>query len=409
MEITVIGAGIIGQCIAHRLAGAGHAIRIIAPHNAPHMASTGNASTIASYAVDPVGTPDMLRDSPRLLLNTESPFALHRPSMLRLVPWLARFLRQSLPGAAQRNRAALAELLQGVNADWSALAAQIGGSDLLRSVGAAYAFDTDTAMEAARPGLERRAAHGVRVEMLDRAALEALEPGLPKGRFAGGAFFADTVSMRDPGEMLARVRAATQAERLDAHVTTLQPRESAGWDITLNTGQVFSSEAVVVASGAWSGKLLTPLGLKLPLTAERGYHLEFEMEDAAQPLTRPVCPITHGFYFSPLNGRLRAAGTVELGGIDAPPTARRWERLEAGVRSVYPDLPPPSARWMGLRPSMPDSLPVIGLARPGLALAFGHGHIGLTLAPKTAELIEAAFDGAEMPAPVSPERYLGRP
>lgn len=405
MEITVIGSGYIGLSIAHRLMGKGHDVRIIVPEDQSHMASTGNASTIASYAIEPVGTPDILRDIPRLLLSTESPFALHRPSMLSLTPWLVRFLRQSLPGAARNNRDALIALLDGVNADWRAFTAGFGAEHMLRPLGAMYAFDTLEAMEKTRPGLERRRELGVDLELVDQATFEAMEPGLPKGRFAGGALFKDVIALTDPGAVLNKLDAATQVERVIAKATALR-QDGAGWHIDLSIGETLTSEAVVVAAGAWSRKLLTPLGLNIPLTTERGYHLEFDMPLDMQPLTRPVCPLTHGFYFTPLEGRLRAAGTVELGGVDAPPTPRRWERLEAGVRSVFPDLPPVSRKWMGLRPSMPDSLPVIGMARPGLALAFGHGHIGVTLAPKTAELIERALMGEEMPASVSPARSL---
>jgi D-hydroxyproline dehydrogenase len=112
----------------------------------------------------------------------------------------------------------------------------------------------------------------------------------------------------------------------------------------------------------------------------------------------------------PMAGRLRAAGTVELGGRDAPPSPHRWDRIEAGVRAIFPDLPPPTRRWMGLRPSLPDSLPVIGPAprAPDAIFAFGHGHLGLTLAPRTAamvaDLVAGRRAGIEL-APYSATRF----
>ncbi|MCW1934434.1 NAD(P)/FAD-dependent oxidoreductase [Pararhodobacter zhoushanensis] len=400
MQIAVVGAGIIGLTIAHRLAEEGHGVLVIAREGQPHCASTGNAGTIATYAVDPVGTPDVLRDLPRLLFNSDSPLAIHRPSALGLVPWLLRFARQSLPGRAQANRQALAGLLAGADADWRALAAAVGGADLLQDRGALYAYDTPEALAGAQVGMARRRGLGVAVDMLGAEALQALEPSLPEGRFAGAALFPGTIWLTDPATMLARI-AAAGAERLTARVTALEP-VGAGWRIGLATGEAVEAGAVVLAAGAWSASLLRPLGIRVPLTAERGYHLEF---DGMVPLTRPFCPASRGFYFTPMQGRLRAAGTVELGGIDAPPSPHRWDRLEDAARSVFPDLPPPSRRWMGLRPSIPDSLPVVGTARKGLVLAFGHGHIGLTLAPKTAELVSRALDGeAPLPA-LSPARF----
>jgi len=404
MEVAVVGAGLIGLTIAHRLMAEGHTVTVIAPLDAPHMASTGNAGTVAGYAVDPVGTPEVLRDLPRLLFDRASPLALHRPSALALTPWLLRFLAQSRPAAAQRNRLALAELLKGVDSDWRALAASVGGADLIRDRGALYAYDSLQALKAARPGLDRRRALGAPVEILDATALQDLEPALPPGRFAGAALFPGTLWFTDPAQMLALIRAACPAPHLDARVTALRPR-GAGWSLTLDTGETLGVEAVVVAAGAWSTRLLRPLGLKIPLDTERGYHLEFDPPEGASPLTRPLCPTSRGFYFTPMQGRLRAAGTVELGGTDAPPSPHRWARLEIGARSVFPDLPPPARRWMGLRPSIPDSLPVIGTARPGLILAFGHGHIGLTLAPRTAALVSDALKGHDTPQATSPHRF----
>lgn len=404
MQIAVVGAGIIGLTAARRLAVGGHDVIAVAPVAEAHMASTGNAGTVAAYAVDPVGTPEVLRALPRLLLDAGSPLAIHRPSALALAPWLARFLRQCLPVAAARNRAVLADLLTGVSDDWRALAAEVGGTALLRERGALYAYDTPEAVAQARASLDRRRALGVPIEILDAGALQALEPGLAPGRFAGAALFPGTLWMTDPATMLARIAAPLAPHRHFARVIGLAPR-GAGWRLTLDTGEGVDAEAVVLAAGAWSARLLRPLGHCIPLTTERGYHLEFDLPDAAQPLSRPLCPTRHGFYFTPMDGRLRAAGTVELGGVDAPPSGHRWARLESAARGVFPDLPPPARRWMGLRPSMPDSLPVIGAVRRGLVLAFGHGHIGLTLAPRTAALVEDALLGRPTPAALHPGRF----
>ncbi|MCA2012823.1 FAD-binding oxidoreductase [Cereibacter sphaeroides] len=400
MQIAVVGAGIIGLTTAHRLALEGHDVMVIAPAEEPHHASTGNAGTIATYALDPVGTPGVLRDAPNLLLNPDSPLAIHRPSALSLVPWLLRFARQSLPASAQRNRQALAGIALDADTRWRALIAALGLDALLHDRGALYAYDSPQALARGAEAMKARQALGAAVEMLDAPALHALEPALPEGRFAGAALFPGTLWLDDPAAVLTRLAASTRAHRIDARALSLTPKPQ-GWQIDTDRGP-FSAEAVVLAAGAWSAPLLRPLGVKIPLTAERGYHLEF---DGIEPLTRPTCPVAKGFYFTPMKGRLRAAGTVELGRIGAAPSPHRWEKLEQGVRSVFPDLPPPSRRWMGLRPSIPDSLPVVGTALPGLICAFGHGHIGLTLAPLTAELVSRALEG-EAPQPaLSPHRF----
>ena len=150
-----------------------------------------------------------------------------------------------------------------------------------------------------------------------------------------------------------------------------------------------SARTVVIAAGAQSGRLAAQVGDPVSLATERGYHVEYDMP--LQPVARPVCPTEHGFYFCPMRGRLRVAGLVELGSLTAPPNQRLVESMMANARRIFPDLGAPSRTWLGFRPSMPDSVPVIRPSSGGrdIILAFGHGHIGLTLAPHTARLVSA--------------------
>jgi D-amino-acid dehydrogenase len=169
-----------------------------------------------------------------------------------------------------------------------------------------------------------------------------------------------------------------------------------------------TARRVVVAAGAHSRALAAMAGDRVPLDTERGYHVEWDMP--APPVTRPTSLVARGLYLCPMAGRLRVAGTVELGGIAAPPSPHRWAVLERGARVVMPGLGPPDRRWMGLRPSMPDSLPVIGASRggPEVIHAFGHGHLGVTLAPVTAAAVAALVAGRAPPvdlAPLAPGRF----
>jgi glycine/D-amino acid oxidase-like deaminating enzyme len=140
----------------------------------------------------------------------------------------------------------------------------------------------------------------------------------------------------------------------------------------------------------------------VPLDTERGYHVEFDMD--VPPVSRPVCPTSRGFYLVPMTGRLRVAGTVELGGLSAPADPRRIALLERGTRDIFPDLGKPDRTWLGFRPSMPDSVPVIRPSRAGndIVLAFGHGHLGLTLAPVTARMVSAIIAGRSRSAQTFP-------
>jgi D-amino-acid dehydrogenase len=201
------------------------------------------------------------------------------------------------------------------------------------------------------------------------------------------------------GLLAAAVRAAG-AEIVAARVERLEP--ASGGVAVKGRGFLRMARQVVVAAGAHSRALAAMAGARVPLDTERGYHLEF---DGISPVTRPTCATAPGFYLCPMAGRLRVAGTVELGGLRAPPSAHRTDRLLQGARRIFPQLPEPSRAWMGFRPSIPDSLPVIGPARePRVILAFGHGHLGVTLAPRTAEAVADFAAGRDPGAALVPCR-----
>ena len=404
-EIAIIGAGVIGLAIAEALLAEGRSVVLVDPGPPGGGASYGNAGTIADYAVLPVGTPDVLRNLPSLLLNRNSPLAIRHAALLSLAPWLLRFARQSLPGAAARNAGAVAALVADARPRWEALADRIGGSDLLRHRGCLYVYETMAGYRGAKGELAGKRSFGVTVEALTPAELAAMEPGLP-AMPGGAAFFPDAVSMVDPGAMMHRLVAvvAKGAQIVTARAERIS--RDAGGVMVEGPGLRLRARRVVIAAGAHSKPLARMAGDRVPLDTERGYHLEWDME--VPLLQRPVCPTARGFYLCPMAGRLRAVGTVELGGF-APPSAHRLARLESGARALFPDLGPVARTWMGFRPSMPDSLPVIGLSAKGAEVihAYGHGHIGLTLAPVTGAIVADLVAGRPPAVEMAPYR-VGR-
>lgn len=406
-EVAVVGAGVIGLAVALRLASESREVVLLDPEPPGSGASYGNAGTIADYAVQPVGTPAVLKALPSLLFDRDSPLSIRRAALPSLAPWLLRFARQSLPGPARRNAAALAELLADAGPLWRELAAAVGGTGLLREKGCLYLYDRPQAVRAAAADLAFRRSVGVTVEALSAAEVAALEPKLPP--VAGGALFPGAVFLTDPGAMMARLSAAAEAAGVRLVAARAERLERQGDGVVLTgPGLHLTARRAVVAAGARSRGLARQAGDRVPLDTERGYHAEWDMD--APLLSRPAAAVARGFYLCPMAGRLRAAGTVELGGIDAPPSPHRIARLAEGARAVFPGLGPPDRTWMGLRPSMPDSLPVVGASRGGDAVihAFGHGHIGLTLAPATARIVADLVAGRTPPAaalPCSPRRF----
>lgn len=400
-DIAILGAGVIGLATALRLAAEGRSVLLIDPDPPGMGASYGNAGTIADYAVMPVGTPEVLKNLPSLLLNRNSPLAIRQAALPALLPWLMRFARQSLPAAAAHNAMAIAALLANAGPLWRDLATEIGGSAILHHRGCLYLYESAKAFRLAGADMAQRRQHGIAVDLIDPDQVAALEPGLPPVA-GGGAFFAQAMFLSDPGTMMALLAAAAAragAGLLCARAARLE-RQVDGVVVT-GPGLHLHARRVVICAGAHSKALAAQAGDAVPLDTERGYHVEWDMP--APRLGRPTSPSSRGFYLCPMTGRLRVAGTVELGGLTAPPSPHRVRRLIAGARAIFPDLGEPSRDWMGFRPSMPDSLPVIGPSRAGAEVihAYGHGHIGLTLAPITARLVADLIAGRQ------PEVALG--
>ena len=399
-EIAVIGAGVVGLAIALDLVEAGHQVVLVDPGQPGMGASYGNAGTVAGYATSPVGTPDVLRSLPSLMFSKTSPLAIKTRALPSLMPWLLRFLRQSLSAAAERNGRAIATLLTDAAEGWDDLALRVSGAGLLQRRGCLYVYETPEALTAAGAEMAWRRALGVEVDLIGPDQLAALEPGLPQG-LGGAAYFTGATFLDDPGRMMQLIAAAvlTRAQ----HIKTRAERLIRGPDgvVIEGPGLHLHARRVILAAGAHSRDLARQAGDRIPLETERGYHVEWDM---AEPLLqRPTCPTARGFYFCPMAGRLRVAGTVELGGLTLPPSPHRVRKLVEGARAFFPDLGEPDRDWMGFRPSLPDSLPVIGPSQGGAEVihAFGHGHLGVTMAPITARIVADLVAGREPPIDIS--------
>ncbi|MER9347572.1 FAD-dependent oxidoreductase [Mesorhizobium sp. M0227] len=402
VEIAIVGAGVVGLATALRLVADGREVLLIDPNEPGSGASSGNAGTIAEYACMPVGTPAVLRALPKLLLDPDSPFSLRWPALLQLAPWLVRFMRQSLPAATRANALALAGLLADALPAWEDMAGEAGLEDQLRRNGCLYLYRRESDFAAGASGRAMRAGFGIRQEVLTPEEVAALEPGLP-ATAAHGVYFPDSINVTDPAMVMRRLLGAVSARGASvkqAEITGLQV-EADGVQLS-GPGVRIKAGTVVIAAGARSRALAAQAGDRIPLETERGYHLEFHTD--APLLNRPVCPVDLGFYLTPMAGRLRVAGTVELGGLVAPPNPRRLALLDRGARQIFPGLGSPASQWLGFRPSLPDSRPVIGASRGSSRVihAFGHGHLGLTLAPITARLVADLIGGRGGPARLAP-------
>lgn len=405
-RVLVIGAGIVGLALAWRLRLDGAAVTVVDP--APPGeggASFGNAGAISASSVVPLAMPGLLRQVPRMLLDPAAPLHVPTRYWLRAAPWLTRFAAAARPAAVARAAAALDALHRLSTEQHLALAREVGAPELVVPRGHLYLYRDAAQLAKDAAGLDLRRSYGARIEVLDRAGVEALEPAVGPA-YTVGAFLPDNAHCAEPrryceaiAEAFTRAGGAIERDRI-AEIATADGRATGA----RGRERFYGADSVAVAAGAWSAKLLAPLGYRVPLETQRGYHVN--LTSAGVEVGRPVVPADRKVFITPMEGGLRVAGTVEFGGLDRAPDPRRAALLHDDVRAVFPDTRIGHANgfWMGHRPCLPDSVPVIGPARRvrGLWFAFGHGHLGLTGSAPTAHLLAPAILGRPTNADLAP-------
>ncbi|MEB2401054.1 MAG: FAD-dependent oxidoreductase [Alcaligenaceae bacterium] len=386
---AVVGAGIVGVCTAYELSKRGIDTMLIDKGEPGMGCSYGNSGAISSASVAPLAMPGVLASVPAMLGTPDSPLFMPWVYLPRALPWLARFILASRPRVVEKSAARLAQLHQQAVDLHLALAAEVGAPDVIITRGHLHLYRNDAALKGDAAAWRLREQHGIAFQRLDRPRILALEPHAPAG-YEVGVYLEDQATVRNPFRYL---RAIFQkyldggGRFVQAEVQAIQADAGGGWTLSTAACPIAASE-VVVAAGAWSRRLLRPLGIQLPLETQRGYHVQFRGDAAA--VSRTVVLTDHKAFFTPMEDGLRVGGTVELAGLKAEPNLHRADILARIAKRAFPQLEgQPYDTWMGHRPCMPDSVPVIGPSkkRPGLWLAVGHGHLGLTDSVGTAKII----------------------
>jgi len=398
--IVVIGAGIVGACVAYELRKRGHAVDLIDRDEPGRGASFGNSGAISPGSVVPLATPGVLGSVPGMLFDPSAPLYVPPSYLVSAFPWLVRFVASARPERVQAISASLAVLHSGAIENHLRLATEVGAPELVIRAGHLHLYRDAAARSADRASWDLRRRHGVVFEDLDRDAVLALEPEIGEA-YQAGVFLADHATCTNPFRYVTRIVEAFVARGgrlVRDRLTALEPAGDGRW--TCVGGQArHPASQVVLAAGAWSLELLRSVGLHAPLESQRGYHVSFQVE--RPPVSRTVVLTDRKVFMAPMETGLRAGGTVEFGGLLREPDYSRADRLAAFAIEAFPRLAQaPFTQWMGHRPCMPDTLPKVGPVgeRPGLWLAFGHGHLGLTDSANTAqvlgELITAGADRA---------------
>jgi D-amino-acid dehydrogenase len=397
-RIGVIGGGVVGLCAAVRLAASGHAVTVFEPDTERQAASWGNAGHIATEQTEPLASPTSILSAPRRLFIFGGPLGLPPSQMGVWGPFVARMIAASSPKRFAWGKAALGSLLLPALDDWLDLASAIGRPDLVRDTGHYVAWDTDATGHKGRTTWARTATGRTTFDPVpddETGRLQAMTTQPLHGlvRFSGTGQVVDLTALAGALEE-ALVAAGGVIVRKAAKLELAQGQ-------AVVPGHDF--DRVLVAAGVWSRPLMEAVGHRAPLIAERGYHIRGHAP--LWPADRqPTVFEDRSIIVTRFAGCVQVSGFVELGSPDAPPDPRKWDRLERHAAQLDLAIQPPFTRWMGRRPTLPDYLPAIGRSErvPNLYYAFGHQHLGLTLAATTARIVAALVDRRPTPVDVSP-------
>ena len=409
-DVIVVGAGLVGICCALSIVEAGLSVKLIDRDEPGQGASFGNAGIISPWSVVPQSMPGLWKQIPSMVFGADGPLSVRLTHLPKLVPWGLRFLRNGNREQVVKAADAM-ELLNQSNIEmYRRHLSGTGHEHLVRDSMYVHAFRDARKASLDALGYAIRREKGAVLEKIDRAELRDLEPALSV-EFEAAILIKGQARAMAPGkiaDVLAQKAKRLGVEIVKANVEAIHPGENGGWTAETDSGN-HGAERVVLAAGAWSARLLKPLGVDLPLEAERGYHVEYA--DPGVSLNNSVMDVDNMFVASSMDDGLRVAGTAEFAGLDAPPNPKRIASLGRLAKKMLPMLDDRVVKtWMGVRPSMPDSLPVLGELSPhkGLIAAFGHAHYGLMMAPKTGKIIADLV--AEKPtnldlSPFSPDRF----
>ncbi|MFX0543614.1 NAD(P)/FAD-dependent oxidoreductase [Roseovarius sp. S4756] len=393
-KIIVVGAGICGLSSAIWLRRAGHDVTLIDKDGPGAGASYGNAGLLAEWAVVPISGPGIAWTGLKYLTSRDAPLSIQWGQLPRLVPWLRQFLRNSSDAKTREISAALSHLLHDSVDQHRALARGTRAERWIASSDFGWAYANRAAFDADAYGWELRRMAGYTPEVIEGDAVREVEPML-------GAATRCLVRLRGHGHVTnPGAYVADLAQVLENEGGTYRRVEMR--DVTMVDGRIIEvitdqgalpCDAAVLAAGIWSEPLARKLGVKVPLVAERGFHLEFK--NPSQMPRMPLMMTSGKFAVNPMAQGLRCAGMVELGGTSPRISRGPIELLRRNVAKVFPDLEYEEVEeWMGYRPSTPDSLPMIGqMGASGVYAAFGHQHIGLTGGPKTGRWVADMIGG----------------
>jgi D-amino-acid dehydrogenase len=373
--------------------------------------SYGNSGIIESSSVLPYAFPSVAQIW-SILLERDTAARTDLRHMRKVVPFVLGLKRYTTYRQRMASSHAIRPLAASSLEEHRMLMAEAGATNLLRELGWSKLFRTTAGFDADSLTREVMQQCGIAFEVMDAEQFKAdLEPDI-NTVFHKAVWLRDTATISNPGKLVksyANLFAANGGSILTGDAQSLRAGDAGGWRLQTNDSELDVPE-VVVALGPWSMDLLRPMGYRYPLGIKRGYHHHYRPRDGAK-LNRALVDIEKGFVVAPMEQGYRLTTGVEFTDRDAKPSPVQIARALPFAQQLFPlGEPVESESWLGARPCMPDSLPIVGRAarHDGLWLNFGHGHLGLTLAPVTGRLLAEMMTGAQTlcdPSPLRSTRF----
>tara|TARA_B100001250_G_scaffold263290_1_gene226889 strand:- start:668 stop:1915 length:1248 start_codon:yes stop_codon:yes gene_type:complete len=401
-SVGIIGAGIQGVCIGLQLIKKGVSVTIFDRNDPGKMTSYGNAGHFSPYAVLQLNRPDVLYDVPKMLFSSYGPLALRWNYVPKMIPWILRYLKSCNKKSMMHTAKYMHQILNLSMDAYEEIFEEIDTTNLVERKGIIYIWTKDN-LKSRKLEIKVRDELGIKQKLLNQGEILDLEPNL-NPVFHEGILYENAIHAKDPYGITKKIfeqyfkRGGKFVKENVKSLKQLSDQET----LIKTDSKDYKFEKTVIACGAFSKKLTDQLNENIPLDTERGYHVHFKKMQHL--ITRPVIFLDRGFGMTPMNQGLRAVGTVELGGLENPPSKKRIDYVVKCAKELLPQLNEHEDEWLGFRPTLPDFLPVLGpsLKNKNIIYAFGHHHLGWTLGAITGKIISGIITEEKTNLDLSP-------
>ena len=392
IKVAVIGAGIIGVCTAHFLRKDGYDVTLYDQNEPGTQASFGNAGLFASHECVTANSPHLWKNLPSMLLNKNGPLVIDWFYVVTHLPWAIRFLRNCTSARAEHIAKSLSSFSSQASLAYEEIFDDVDVSNNIVHKEPIFLYESKELFEKNQYALNLRKKNDVQFVVFNKEDIAKIEPHLEPIYYNGVVLKGESFT-KSPFEITQKI--FNNFIKNDGRFIKIKINSIIKKNFSLFLKYNHKEEQydkIVIAAGAWSNMLARTIGDNFPLDTERGYHIVFENNNNL--LTHPVGWAKTGFYMTPMKDGIRVAGTVEIAGLKKPMNKNMLSMIEKTARRILPQLGKVKSEWMGFRPTLPDSLPVVGESKKckNVYYAFGHQHLGLSLAAITGKVIQSLIE-----------------